>query len=92
MGGNGSFFCCIQGIRDISISITPEFQSVNLPFITEDREYAIAWTVSQFPFSRENIHSLKAVWHADIYSIVAFLVESSIMKLFSERKFSRVGK
>ena len=48
--------------------------------------------MSQFSFSRENIHSLKAVWHADIHSIVAFLIESSVMKLFSEGKFSRVGK
>ena len=63
-----------------------------LLFITEDREYALDWDASQFPVSRENSHLLKAVWHVDISSIVSFLTELPIMKLFSERKFSRVGK
>lgn len=44
-----------------------------------------------FQFQR-NTHLLKALWHADIHSIVLFLTELPIMKLFSERKFSRVGK
>lgn len=62
-----------------------------LPFMTEDRVCSRLGCVT-ISSSRENTHLLKAFWHADIHSIVLFLTELPIMKLFSERKFSRVGK
>lgn len=66
--------------------------SSQCPFLSLLRAGSMLLPVlSHFPFSRENTLLLKAVWHADIYSIVSFLAESSIMKLLSERKFSRVG-